>query len=243
MPKLREVRAVHDRESIVVYQAYSAGIAEAALRAGRFVAPFSFGRMTWIKPSFLWLMHRSNWGHKAGQERILAVRVHRAAWDRALSLGVLTSPEAGVFRSPEEWAHAFSDAKVHVQWDPERSLRGAALPYYAIQVGVSRHLVREYAEEWILGSRTSLRSSARSTSKSRQDTRTRRRGSSRTKRCIQWTRQPHAGCGWIPDPDVRPNGRHIAQERSPPRAVSGATLASARNPAKGSATARTRPGR
>ncbi len=151
MPKLREVRAVHDRESIVVYQAYSAGIAEAALRAGRFVAPFSFGRMTWIKPSFLWLMHRSNWGHKAGQERILAVRVRRAAWDRALSLGVLTSPEAGVFRSPEEWAHAFSDAKVHVQWDPERSLRGAALPYYAIQVGVSRHLVREYAEEWILG--------------------------------------------------------------------------------------------
>ncbi|MGW1086997.1 DUF4291 family protein [Streptomyces sp. NPDC002596] len=25
--------------------------------------------MTWIKPSFLWLMHRSNWAQKSGQER------------------------------------------------------------------------------------------------------------------------------------------------------------------------------
>lgn len=150
MPKLREIRADHDRESIVVYQAYAPAIAEAAVRAQRFVPPFSFGRMTWIKPSFLWLMHRSNWNQKPGQERTLAVRIRRAAWDSALALGVLTSPEAGVFRSPEEWARAFEDAKVHVQWDPERTLRGAALAYYSVQVGVSRHLIRAFAEEWIV---------------------------------------------------------------------------------------------
>lgn len=150
MPKLREIRADHDRESVVVYQAYAATIAEAALRAQRFVAPFSFGRMTWIKPSFLWLMHRSNWGQRSGQERTLAVRIRRAAWDEALALGVLTSPEPGVFRSPEDWTRAFADAKVHVQWDPERTLRGAALPYYSIQVGISRHLIRAFAEDWIV---------------------------------------------------------------------------------------------
>lgn len=150
MTQLHEVRADHDRDGIVVYQAYATPIADAALRAQRFVPPFSFGRMTWIKPSFLWLMHRSNWLQKAGQERLLAVRIRRAAWDRALSLGVLTSPERGAFRSPEDWARAFADAKVHVQWDTERTLRGAALPYYSIQVGISRHLIREYAEEWIL---------------------------------------------------------------------------------------------
>jgi len=149
MPKLHEIRADHDRDTIVVYQAYSTAIAEPALRAQRFVPPFSFSRMTWIKPSFLWLMHRSNWGHKPGQERILAVRIRRAAWDKALSLGVLTSPEPGAFRSPEDWARAFADARVHVQWDPERTLRGAALPHYSIQVGISRHLIRELAEEWI----------------------------------------------------------------------------------------------
>lgn len=150
MPKLHEIRADHDRESVVVYQAYARAIAEAALRAQRFVPPFSFGRMTWIKPSFLWLMHRSNWNQEPGQEWTLAVRIRRSAWDNLLSLGVLTSPEPSAFRSPEEWSRAFTNAKVHVQWDPERTLRGAALTYYSIQVGVSRHLIREYAEEWIL---------------------------------------------------------------------------------------------
>jgi hypothetical protein len=37
---------------------------------------------------------------------------------------------------------------VHVQWDPERSLRGAALPQRSIQIGLSRHIIREYVEEW-----------------------------------------------------------------------------------------------
>src|SRR5262249_48650213 len=39
----------------------------------------------------------------------------------------------------------------HLQWDPERSLRGAGLPYSSIQVGLSRHAIREFAEEWIVG--------------------------------------------------------------------------------------------
>src|SRR5262249_49072256 len=102
-----EIRAEYDRETIVVYQAYAPAIAEPAIRAQRFVPPFSFGRMTWIKPSFLWLMHRSNWGRKAGQERTLAVRIRRSGWDRALSLAILTSPEASVFRSPDAWTTAF----------------------------------------------------------------------------------------------------------------------------------------
>ena len=72
MPSEREIRADYDRDTIVIYQAYSPAIADAALKAGRFVPPFSFHRMTWIKPSFLWLMHRSNWGQKSGQERVLA---------------------------------------------------------------------------------------------------------------------------------------------------------------------------
>jgi hypothetical protein len=149
--KLYEIRADYDAETIVVYQAYSRAIAEPALEAQRFVAPFSFGRMTWIKPSFLWLMHRSNWAQKAGQEQILAVRIRRASWDGALTQGVLTSPESRVFRSPAQWESAFASAKVHVQWDTERSLRGAALTYYSIQVGLSRHLIRDYAESWIAG--------------------------------------------------------------------------------------------
>lgn len=134
-----------------MYQAYSPGIADAALAAGRFVAPFSFTRMTWIKPSLLWLMHRSNWAAKAGQERILAVRITRVGWEKALSQAVLTAPVPAIHGNASAWDAAFADAAVHVQWDPERSLRGAALNHYSIQVGIGRGLIREFAEEWVVG--------------------------------------------------------------------------------------------
>ena len=57
-PPARQVRAVFDAETVIVYQAYRHAIADAALAAGTFVAPFSMNRMTWIKPSFLWMMYR-----------------------------------------------------------------------------------------------------------------------------------------------------------------------------------------
>lgn len=135
-----QIRADPDARTIVVYQAYSPAIADAALRAGRFVAPFSFHRMTWIKPSFLWLMHRSNWARKPGQERILGVRMTRQGWEEALSRAVLTTADPA----------AVAQAAVHVQWDPERSPRGAALNHYSIQVGIGRHLIRTFTDDWIV---------------------------------------------------------------------------------------------
>jgi hypothetical protein len=145
-----EIRADYNRETIVVYQAYSPAVADAALATGQFVAPFSFNRMTWIKPSFLWLMERSNWGQKSNQERIFAVRMKRTGWDEALSLGVLTSYETEVHRGFEDWKTQFEQAIVHIQWDPERSIRGADLGYDSIQVGLSRHIIRRYVEEWVV---------------------------------------------------------------------------------------------
>ncbi|APU41598.1 MULTISPECIES: DUF4291 domain-containing protein [unclassified Streptomyces] len=136
-----QIRADHDDRTIVVYQAYAPAIADPALRAGRFVEPFSFHRMTWIKPSFMWLMHRSNWARKPGQERVLAVRMTREGWEEALSRAVLTTADPA----------AVARAAVHVQWDPERSPRGAALNHYSIQVGIGRHLIRTFNDDWIVG--------------------------------------------------------------------------------------------
>jgi Domain of unknown function (DUF4291) len=150
LPAEHEIRADYDRDTIAIYQAYSPAIADAALKAGRFVSPFSFHRMTWIKPSFLWLMHRSNWGQKSGQERVLAVRIKRTGWEKAWSLAVPTSIVPGMFASPKEWADQFAVAHVHLQWDLERSLRGAGLPFCSIQVGLSRHIIRTYVEEWVV---------------------------------------------------------------------------------------------
>ncbi len=89
MPDINEIRAGYNARTITIYQAYSSAIALPAIKEQRFIAPFSFMRMTWIKPSFLWLMERSNWAQKSGQEFVLAVRVLRSGWDEALSLGVL----------------------------------------------------------------------------------------------------------------------------------------------------------
>jgi hypothetical protein len=150
MPPTFEIRADYDRESIVIYQAYPQTIALPAVQNQRFVPPFSCHRMTWIKPSFLWLMERSNWGQKSGQECILAVRISRAGWEAALSQAVLTHPEPGVYRDYHDWKRQFDQAVVHVQWDPERSLRGQALAHKSIQVGLSRHIIERYVDEWTL---------------------------------------------------------------------------------------------
>jgi len=148
--KQYEIRADYDRNTIVVYQAYNKFIAEKAIKDKRFSEPFSFNRMTWIKPSFLWMMERSGYGQKAGQEYILAVRIKRSSWEYALSQAVLTHPQKGVYQSGEEWKEQIDKATVNVQWDPERSIRGAKLDYRSIQVGISRHLIEEYNNDWIV---------------------------------------------------------------------------------------------
>ena len=136
MTDAREIRADYDESTIVVYQAFNEAIAAPAVERQTFVPPFSIHRMTWIKPSFLWMMERSGWGTKPGQERVLAVRITRRGWEDALGRAALTeSPEAG--------------APVRVQWDPERSVRGAKLPFRSIQVGLGRAIVGRYVGEWV----------------------------------------------------------------------------------------------
>jgi hypothetical protein len=79
---------------------------------------------------------------------VLAVRITRAGWDEALARAVLTSPEHGVYGDAEEWRRQSEQASVIVQWDPERSLRGAALQVDSIQVGLSRQIIERYVNEW-----------------------------------------------------------------------------------------------
>jgi len=54
----RQIRALYDDRTITVYQAYSASIAIPAVREQRLNASpdFLLGRMTWIKPSWCWMM-------------------------------------------------------------------------------------------------------------------------------------------------------------------------------------------
>jgi hypothetical protein len=145
----RKIRASFTDRTIIVYQAYSVEIASRAVAAGAFVAPFKRDRMTWIKPSFLWMMYRSGWATKPGQERVLAVEILRSGFEWALQHACLSNFEAGSFGSREEWAQRIAEAPVRIQWDPERSITLDRLNYRTIQVGLSGPAVNLYVDEWI----------------------------------------------------------------------------------------------
>jgi Domain of unknown function (DUF4291) len=145
----RQIRAVHDEHTIRVYQAYSDEIADAALARGTFISPpFKMDRMTWIKPSFLWMMYRAGWGHKdAGQRRILAIDISREGFHWALTHSCPSHPEPSM--SKEDWTKLKDASPVRIQWDPERDLNLQPLPYRAIQIGISGEAVSLYVNQWI----------------------------------------------------------------------------------------------
>jgi Domain of unknown function (DUF4291) len=147
----RQVRAAFTDGIVRVYQAYSPEIAVPALAAGRFVPPFRMGRMTWIKPSFMWTMYRSGWGAKPGQERVLAIDITRDGLEWALAHAALSSYEPGTYASHDEWAERKTASPVRVQWDPERSVTLAPQSRRSIQIGLSGDAAVKYVREWTTG--------------------------------------------------------------------------------------------
>ncbi|MFI7679970.1 DUF4291 domain-containing protein [Actinophytocola sp. NPDC049390] len=147
---MRQIRASYTPDTITVYQAYPPEIARPSLAAGRFVPPFKRERMTWIKPSFLWMMYRCGWATKPGQETVLAVEITRAGFEQALAQACLSHHDPDRHTSREEWSRQLKASPVRVQWDPERSLHLGALPYRSIQVGLSGSAVHQYVDEWLV---------------------------------------------------------------------------------------------
>jgi Domain of unknown function (DUF4291) len=148
----RQIRAAYDDDTITVYQAFAEHIGAPAARFGTFEkAPFSLDRMTWIKPSFLWMMYRSGWATKPGQEHVLAIRITRAGFERALSRAVLSHFEPETYPDHAAWESLKNESPVRLQWDPERDLALQQLPWRSLQLGLSGPSVREYVSEWVVG--------------------------------------------------------------------------------------------
>jgi hypothetical protein len=144
----RGIRAVYTASTVTVYQAYSPDIGQPAAREGRFPPVWKRDRMTWIKPSFLWMMYRCGWGTKAGQETVLAVEVTRDGFEWALRHACLSSYLRGVHPDRATWQRQLKRAPARIQWDPERDLHLHALPYRSLQLGLAGEAVRRYADEW-----------------------------------------------------------------------------------------------
>lgn len=145
------IRAVYDDDSVIVYQAFNSSIAQLAVDKQTFVSPpFKKERMTWIKPSFLWMMYRSGWATKENQENILAIKIKRSGFDWALKNSCLSHFENNIHKSHEDWREMLTKSPVRIQWDPEKDIFLQPLPYRSIQVGLSGIAVEKYISDWII---------------------------------------------------------------------------------------------
>jgi len=152
MPNIpnRQIRALYDDATITVYQAYSPSIATPAAANGRFGGGFKRERMTWIKPSFRWMMYRCGWATKPGQERVLAVRISREGFEWALAHSAFAHFDANLHADHEAWRASLAEP-VRVQWDPERDLHFRPLDHRSVQIGLGGPSVARYCDEWIQG--------------------------------------------------------------------------------------------
>ncbi|KAI1175840.1 ATP-dependent RNA helicase DHX8 [Nemania sp. FL0916] len=158
VPNQRQIRACYDEETITVYQAYNSEIAAAAVHQQKLHASpqFRLTRMTWIKPSWCWMMYRAGYSYKdKNQERILALKMRHEHFITLLRNATLATEHGGNPTSqdairPDKPTREKSST-VRVQWDPERTPRLEKLGYRSIQIGIPSLLAATWAEEWICG--------------------------------------------------------------------------------------------
>ena len=147
----RHILAQYDEHSLIVYQAYRPSIAEYAVAEQRFGGEWSFERMSWIKPNFLWMMFRCGWALKPGQERVLAIRLARSGFDAMLAGAVHSSYVAEVYGDPQSWKRRVKQSQVRLQWDPDHDPHGQKVERRAIQLGLRGAMLRDFATTWCLG--------------------------------------------------------------------------------------------
>ncbi|MGF1429369.1 DUF4291 domain-containing protein [Kitasatospora sp. LaBMicrA B282] len=148
-PPLRQIRAAHTAETVTVYQAYRPEIGLPTVRDQAFPEAWSRSRMTWIKPSFRWMMYRCGYAAKEGQEVVLALEISRAGFEEALAQAVLSHYDRDVHPDRATWARQLKESTVRVQWDPERDLDFNPLPYRSLQLGLAGRATRDYADHWL----------------------------------------------------------------------------------------------
>jgi hypothetical protein len=146
----RHILAQFDEDSVVVYQAYRPSIALHAIENQCFGGDFSFKRMSWIKPGFLWMMYRSGWATKEGQEYILAVRLRRDFFDQLLESAVAATFTAESDLSYQQWQAAVAGSDVLVQWDPDHDPFGVRAQRRALQIGLRGEALGLYARSGLL---------------------------------------------------------------------------------------------
>ena len=146
----RHILAQYDEDTLFVYQAYNPAIGRYAAEHTRFGGEFSYSRMSWVKPNFLWMMYRSGWGTKENQEVTLGLRVRRAFFDSLLTAAVPSSWAREQYATREEWSRAVGRSSMRLQWDPDHHPLGAKLDRRAIQLGLRGAVLEAFGTRELL---------------------------------------------------------------------------------------------
>jgi len=147
----KQIIAGGDEENIIVYQAFNTQIAKYAVANQQFGgAAYSFNRMSWIKPGFLWMMQRAGWATKAQQENILAITLPINRFKIILQQATITSYDKEIFDTEEAWKEKLRGTDVRLQWDPDHDPFGNKQERKGMQLGMKGETLRKFCTEWIV---------------------------------------------------------------------------------------------
>ncbi|MBM3247666.1 DUF4291 domain-containing protein [Candidatus Pacearchaeota archaeon] len=129
--------AQYDQRGVLVYQAFPP---EVKISSRQFQEGFRLNRTSWIKTSFLWIMNRSGWASKTGQEKVICAKISREFFNYLLSNATRT----------EEMTKSTHKPEILVQYDPDRDIFGNKLSRKAIQLGLRGQALESYASAAII---------------------------------------------------------------------------------------------
>ncbi|MEL6255553.1 MAG: DUF4291 domain-containing protein [Bacteroidota bacterium] len=138
------------QDRLLFYQAYNHAIANYALENQELGGnAYSYNRMSWIKPNFLWMMFRCGWAVKENQERVLGIWIKKSDFDCILQEAVYSSFQREIYGSEENWKKALAQHEVRLQWDPDHDIYGNKVERRAIQLGLKGDILKTFGKEMI----------------------------------------------------------------------------------------------
>ena len=147
----QHILAQQTNDTIIVYQAFNPFIANYATEHQQFGgSAYSFNRMSWIKPNFLWMMYRCGWALKENQQHVLAIWIKTTDFDFILSQAAYSSYKEGIYANRDEWKKHLEETAVRLQWDPDHDPHGKPLERRAIQLGMKGDVLKTFCTEMIL---------------------------------------------------------------------------------------------
>ena len=147
----KQIIGQSENNNIIVYQAYNPRISSYAVEHQRFGgSDYSFNRMSWIKPNFLWMMYRAGWATKEQQQCILAITISLTNFKNILSQATISSFDDTLFDTRESWKNALAETEVRLQWDPDHDPHGNKQERKAIQLGMKGDILKKFGTECII---------------------------------------------------------------------------------------------